>query len=226
MKSENNTEIQENTLQRSIKSEGIIFDLDGTLWSTSDQIVPAWNDVLQRKGLPLITVSQMNSFMGKTPDMIASMMLPDMPHVEAMYVFAECVVEENNYLKTHGGTLYEGLETTLAHLKKNYFLAVVSNCLQDYLNTFLDFHGLRGYFDDCETFGGTRLQKSENIRLVVKRNHLNAAVYVGDTELDRQSAEKAGVPFIWAKYGFGTDVVAQQTINSINELPQVVEKII
>ena len=71
-----------------MKKKGIIFDLDGTLWSTSEQILPAWNDVLRRKNLPLITVEQMNSFMGKTPDMIASMMLPYIPHEEAMYVFA------------------------------------------------------------------------------------------------------------------------------------------
>ena len=64
--------------------KAVIFDLDGTLWSTSEQILPAWNDVLRRKNLPLITVEQMNSFMGKTPDMIASMMLPYIPHEEAM----------------------------------------------------------------------------------------------------------------------------------------------
>ena len=50
-----------------MREKGIIFDLDGTLWSTSAQIVPAWNEVLLRKGLPLITVEQMNSFMGKSP---------------------------------------------------------------------------------------------------------------------------------------------------------------
>ena len=205
-----------------MKKKGIIFDLDGTLWSTSEQILPAWNDVLRRKNLPLITVEQMNSFMGKTPDMIASMMLPDIPHEEAMYVFAECVVEEDNYLKTHGGILYEKLEPTLAELKKDYFLAVVSNCLCDYLDSFLDYHGMRPYFDDCETFGRTHLPKWENIRLVADRNHLDAAVYVGDTELDRQSAEKAGVPFIWAKYGFGHDIAAKYVLNSITELPQVI----
>ncbi len=205
--------------------KGILFDLDGTLWSTSDRIVPAWNQVFDRKGLPTITVEQMNSFMGKTPDMIASMMLPDIPHENAMRVFAECVVEEDQYLAKHGGTLYEGLEAVLAELRKNYFLAVVSNCGVDYLDIFLDFHGLRKYFDDCETYGGTHKQKSENIKLIIERNHLSSAVYVGDTDLDRESAEKAGIPFIWAKYGFGINIATPYSISAITELQDVIEQV-
>ena len=181
-----------------MKNKGIIFDLDGTLWSTSAQIVPVWNQVLDGMGLTPVTMAQMNSFMGKTPDMIASMMLPDMPHSDAMRVFAECV-------------------------GKKYFLAVVSNCGTGYLDIFLDYHKMREVFDDWETFGGTGMQKAENIRLVVQRNGLESAVYVGDTELDKQSAEEADVAFIWAKYGFGNNLSAKYSIGSITELPAVAE---
>lgn len=209
-----------------MREKGIIFDLDGTLWSTSAQIVPAWNEVLFRKGLPLITVEQMNSFMGKTPDMIASMMLPDIAHEKAMRVFAECVVEEDRYLERHGGVLYQGIEEALSALKKRFFLAIVSNCNEEYLDIFLDYHGMRRYFDDCETYGRTHKQKHDNIRLVIERNSLVSAVYVGDTELDQQSAEKAGIPFIWASYGFGKDIAAEHILQSISELPDTITHVL
>ena len=50
----------------------------------------------------------------------------------------------------------------------------------------------------------TGLQKWGNIKLVVERNHLRRPVYVGDTIIDSDAAEKAGVPFLHAGYGFGT----------------------
>lgn len=209
-----------------MKNKGIIFDLDGTLWSTSAQIVPVWNQVLDGMGLTPVTMAQMNSFMGKTPDMIASMMLPDMPHSDAMRVFAECVAEEDRFLASHGGMLYEGVKSTLSALGKKYFLAVVSNCGTGYLDIFLDYHKMREVFDDWETFGGTGMQKAENIRLVVQRNGLESAVYVGDTELDKQSAEEADVAFIWAKYGFGNNLSAKYSIGSITELPAVAGELV
>ena len=63
---------------------------------------------------------------------------------------------------------------------------------------------MEGYFTDWECSGRTGLPKGENIRLVVERNHLQAPVYVGDTRLDYEAAQQAGVPFIHAAYGFGT----------------------
>ena len=59
------------------------------------------------------------------------------------------------------------------------------------------------YITDYECFGDTRLGKDENIALVVKRNNLQKPAYVGDTQGDYEACKKAGVPFIWASYGFG-----------------------
>ena len=47
------------------------------------------------------------------------------------------------------------------------------------------------------------MQKGENIRLVTERNHLDAAVYVGDIQGDYEASRQAGVGFIHAAYGFG-----------------------
>ena len=204
------------------RKKGVIFDLDGTLWNTSARIVPAWNEVLASRGLRQITTEDMNSYMGKTPDGIVSMMLPDLPREEGLAVFADCLTAEDDFLRRHGGILYPALEETLAVLRETYFLGIVSNCHTAYLDNFLDFHGLRHYFDDGETFGGTRKPKAENIRLLMERNSLQSAVYVGDTALDAQSAREAGIPFIFAAYGFGDVPDAMYVAQSFADLPALV----
>ena len=60
------------------------------------------------------------------------------------------------------------------------------------------------FFCDYEEWGRTGKAKSENIRLVMERNHCKKGVYVGDTQKDKDAATDAGIAFIWAAYGFGT----------------------
>ncbi|MBE6861340.1 MAG: HAD family hydrolase [Ruminococcus sp.] len=197
---------------------GIIFDLDGTLWNTSEQVVPAWNIVLTKHKQKNITNYDMNGFMGKTLDTISQLMLPHLPHKQAMDILYECCNEEQVYLSQHGGTLYPDLEKTLHKLSETYQLFIVSNCQSGYLDAFFTAHKLKDYFLDYECNGNTGLPKSENIKLVVSRNNLEYAVYVGDTELDMESAIAAGVPFIFAKYGFGNIDNTTYNIDSISDL--------
>lgn len=56
---------------------------------------------------------------------------------------------------------------------------------------------------DYENPGRTGLSKGENINLIIRRNNLTAPIYVGDTEGDLNAARYAGIPFVYAKYGFG-----------------------
>lgn len=200
---------------------GIIFDLDGTLWDTSKQVLPAWNTVLDKYNRDNISIEDMSIYMGKTLDIIAGLMLPDLPHKQAMDILYECCAEEQVYLSKHGGTLYPDLEMTLQKLAENYQLFVVSNCQAGYLNAFFTAHGLKKYFTDYECNGNTGLPKSENIKLIVKRNDLEKAVYVGDTELDMEATFAAGIPFIFAQYGFGDVIDAQYTINCISDLIKI-----
>ena len=94
---------------------GIIFDLDGILWDTSKQVLPAWNSVLERypELNKKITQSEMNSFFGKTIERIAEIMLPDVDEKKRLSVMEECCKEEQIYLNQHGGNLYPNLEKTL-----------------------------------------------------------------------------------------------------------------
>ena len=111
------------------------------------------------------------------------------------------------------------LEETLEALSQKLPLFIVSNCNAEYIPCFLDAHQLHRYFQDWECIGRTGKQKWENIRLVVERNHLQRPVYVGDTTMDQEAAQKAGVPFLHAAYGFGEVTGAPE----ISQFPQLLE---
>ena len=201
--------------------KAIIFDLDGTLWDSSESCAASWNIILEKHPdiTRRITVDDMHSFMGKTLDKIAPMALPDVPEPRRMEIMRECVRYEQDYIAQHGGVLYPGLRETLEILRLEYLLIIVSNCQDGYIQCFLEYSGLGELFADFESAGGTGLSKGENIRLVIRRNSVDCAVYVGDTQGDLDSADFAGVPFIRAAYGFGTTNRPVPEINSVAELP-------
>ena len=82
------------------------------------------------------------------------------------------------------------------------------------------------YFSDFEMSGRTNLTKGENIKLVMERNGINNALYLGDTIGDQLAAKDAEIPFVFASYGFGTTENPEYTISSFDELPKVAEKIL
>lgn len=207
--------------------KGIIFDLDGTLWNTTETIVPVWNEVLKthKETDKQISVEEMNGYMGKTLDQIAELMLPELQKNNAMSILLECCGVEQKYLKQFGGKLYNKLSETLAELKKDYLLFIVSNCQDGYVQSFLDYHGFNEVFDDFEMSGRTGKSKGENIKMIIERNNLESAIYVGDTEGDKIASDEAEIPFVFAEYGFGNVENSQYSIKEFCELPEVIKNI-
>ena len=207
--------------------KGIIFDMDGTLWDTTPLLHEVWNRVLQKyeetKGRYL-SLEEIRGLMGKTMYEIGQATMPGVPVERQEEIFNGCIDAEDEELLIKGGQLYEGLEETLRLLKPSYHLYIVSNGQENYARNFIDFYGFGDLIEDEETFGRTVLPKSENIKLMVKRNGLDDAVYVGDTRQDETSAREAGVRFIYASYGFGEALEPDETIASPKELPKALER--
>ena len=180
----------------------VIFDLDGTLWDSSVEVLRCWNKVL----LPLdrrITKGEMDRLMGLTPNEIGDVQFPDLPPAERYALTSRCLDAESPYLFDRGARLYPKVRETLLQLKRRYFIGLVSNCTEDYALSFFHAHGLSSLFDDHETAGRTGLGKAENIRLLMQRNGIQEAIYAGDTAKDLAAARDADIPFLYASWGFG-----------------------
>lgn len=207
--------------------QGIIFDMDGTLWDSTEGVAESWNEILKQEKVDRapLTVEDFRGIMGKTMDVIAAKFFPDMPEKERMELLDKCGEYENEYLSEHGAVLYPGVEETFAKLKEKYELYIVSNCQSGYIEAFLYYYKLGKYISDIECYGNNEKQKEDNIALVVSRNALTDAVYVGDIQSDYESSKKAGVAFIHAAYGFGVIEDKVPEIDNLSQLPEVVEKV-
>lgn len=204
----------------------VIFDLDGTLWDSSVQVAESWNILIKKeygyeRGL---TAADISRNMGKTMNAIADDLFGDIPEEERYALARKCEVFENGYITENGGCLFDGVEETLRLLRDaGVRMAVVSNCQEGYVKAFLDSMDMWKYFEDYEEWGRSGLLKADNIKLVMQRNSVDSAVYVGDIQKDSDAAHEAGVPCIWAEYGFGEISDAEAVIKSFDELPDVLK---
>ncbi|WP_046173594.1 HAD family hydrolase [Domibacillus indicus] len=198
--------------------DSIIFDLDGTIWDSIDTVLIAWNSVIKRKLKSELTRKDFENIMGLQMNEISRKLFPELPNKQRQQLVKECGEAEIAFLEKQGGVLYENVENVLKELSQKYKLYIVSNCQEGYIEVFYRYHKLETYFSDFENPGRTGLSKGENINLIMDRNHLSNPVYIGDTEGDLKAARFAGIPFIYAKYGFGQVSEYEQAIDSFEDL--------
>ena len=209
--------------------KGIIFDVDGTLWDSAKPVAESWTLMLERRYPELariITSDDMYRNMGKTIDAIGADLFPGLAPDKRDEVMDACMRYENEYLADHPGVTYPNMKETLAALSREYGLYIVSNCQEGYIEALMAACGIASYISDTECFGATGRPKGDNIRLVMERNGLEKCLYVGDTAMDQEAAGKAGIPFVFASYGFGQASGADAVIGSLVELPQAVKEIL
>ena len=205
------------------QNDWVIFDMDGTLWNTLDVIVECWNYAFSQfpetRGKK-ITQEELMPNMGKTMDQFAAAILPELSLEQAVRVMQVCVEEENLRLSEKGAIIYDGVEEIFPTLVSGgYRIGIVSNCQSGYIDAFLTDYKLGSYVSDTLCWGDDPAGKASNIRTMIRRNHVDSAVYVGDTQGDCRACMQAGVPFIFAAYGFGEVEDDVPLIRSVMELP-------
>lgn len=203
--------------------DGIIFDVDGTLWDSTEVVARSWNQAIrENSNLPAdLTAAKIKSLFGKTMHEITLALFPDSSSEEQMRLGDLCFEYENKLLETEPGILYPGVREAFETLSQKYDLYIVSNCQCGYIELFLKGTNLSSYVKDTLCFGQTGRPKNETIRLLMERNHLEDVCYVGDTMGDYESCIKADVPFVFAEYGFGDVPKAKTRIQNLMDLHRI-----
>ncbi len=206
---------------KALSHDSIIFDMDGTLWDAVDSYCQVWNLSFRQLGKEItIRRQQLLECMGLTLDRIFSRLV-DTAGFDVDEFLERVALNEDKMMPALGGKLYEGVAQGIKELSKEYKLFMVSNCGANGLKNFMTYTALTEYFTDSLTFGETLMGKAENIALIKQRHSLASPVYVGDTQGDCEAAHAAGVPMVFAAYGFGKCQGAEYRADSFTELTRL-----
>lgn len=206
--------------------DGIIFDIDGTLWNSTDTVAESWNQAISEHSDLEIRIdgATLKNLFGLPMNEIYEALFPELSFEEQNRLGDLCFEYENQLLETKPGILYDGVKETLHTLSKKVPLYIVSNCQCGYIEVLLKTTGIGEYIQDHLCFGETHTSKGQTILKLMERNHLKDVVYVGDTLGDSRACTEAGIPFIFAAYGFGEVPDAPNVIHSIRELIPLFDK--
>lgn len=207
-----------------MKAESLIFDIDGTLWDSRALVAEGYNIQLRREGYDqlCVTAEDLLPLFGKVMTEIADVIFEELPPSERYSLMDRCMTTENKYLHDNPCHIgYPGIRQTLEQLVKHHRLFIVSNSQCGYPELCISKLGLTPYISGHLCFGDTGTQKGETIRRLMKTHGITSAVYIGDTQGDLDAARQAGIPFVFAAYGFGTPEEYEAKIQTPEQLLQL-----
>lgn len=203
----------------------VIFDLDGTLLDTLDDLHDSVNYALRTNNFPERTLEEVRSFVGNGIRLLIERSVPDNTSNELINKTFECF---KTYYGEHCNDktrIYPGVLNVLKQLKeRNYKIAVLSNKAQYAVTRLCNI-----YFSDIldDAIGA-----QENVRkkpepdalykCAEKHNiGLNNIIYVGDSDVDILTARNAGVKGIAVSWGFRTkDFLISNNAERIADTPE------
>ena len=188
------------------KFDTVIFDLDGTLLDTLEDLADAVNHALREYDMPERTLAEIRQFVGNGVRRLIELSVPDGSENPA---FEEIFAEFRSYYAAHCNDkthAYNGVLSLLQELKaKGYALAIVSNkpdsAVKELANIY--FEGLIPVAIG-EREGIAKKPAPDTVYQALKELDMprERAVYVGDSEVDVRTAENAKLPCITVLWGF------------------------
>lgn len=184
----------------------IIFDLDGTILDTLEDLTDSTNYALANNQLPMRTQQQVRSFVG---DGIAKLIERAVPGDTATGLVERVLDDFKRYYKLHCADKtrpYDKIEHVFDTLRRRgYKLAVVSN-KADFAVQSLCEQYFPGVFDTVagEREGIRRKPYPDSVMAVMDALHISKekTLYVGDSEVDIRTAQNAGIDEVSVTWGF------------------------
>lgn len=184
----------------------VIFDLDGTLLNTLDDLSDSINAILQSHNFPLRTTNEVKQFLGNGVGPLMRLAAPSSCTDEEVSIYLtefKKHYEKNMDNKTRP---FDGIMEVLIDLHRfNYKMAIVSNKFDDGVKSLV-----KTYF--CNLFP-VAIGESPTVRkkpapdsvlTAIKElgADISGTIYVGDSEVDVITAKNAGIPCIGVTWGF------------------------
>ena len=210
---------------------GILFDLDGTLLDTLEDLYNATNYILRKYGLPERSLEEARRFVGNGARMQITKALPgreDDPPLEQ--VLSEYQDYYNATCKDGTAAPYPGVMEALALLAKEYPIAVVSNkpdpAVRELSRAYFGDIYARGVSEDCP-----RKPAPDMVYKAMEAMGVEKCVYVGDSEVDVATARNAGMPCLTVLWGFRDEEMLRQAgathfCTRAEDMPGMIEQLI
>ena len=183
-----------------------IFDMDGTLLDTLEDIADSTNHTLHCLGYPPVSLEKVRASVGNGAAQLLDRVLPGGREDPA---FEEALKLQNSYYQAHCDIKtrpYDGLVEVLRVMKENGIrMGIVSNKKDEAVNALN-----RKYFGDLipvavgERAGIRRKPAPDSVLEAMRLLGAEASdtIYVGDSEVDYETAVQAGIPCILVSWGF------------------------
>lgn len=209
---------------------GILFDLDGTLLDTLEDLLDATNYALHIHGYPQRTLPEMRRFVGNGAENQIRMSLPAGSTLETVqtvlatykpYYTAHCQIKTKPY---------EGILAALSKLGETYPIAIVSNKPDSAVKALCADY-FPGIYALGEAPGCPRKPAPDMVFQAMKAIGAEKCIYVGDSEVDVLTAKNAEVPCLSVLWGFrdreDMEIVgAEHFCDETTQLVQKIEEII
>ncbi len=205
---------------------GILFDLDGTLLDTLEDLLDATNYALRVHGFPERTLPELRRFVGNGALNQIRLSVPAGTEPETIQRVLDTYKPYYAAYCQNKTRPYAGIPEALAALAQTYPIAIVSN-KPDMAVKPLCARYFPGIFALGETAGVARKPEPDMVWTAMKAIGVDCCVYVGDSEVDILTAKNAGVPCISVTWGFRDrdDLKEAGAITLCHEPKDLIEKI-
>ena len=189
-----------------MKYRTIIFDLDGTLLDTLQDLADAANYALAQHGLPLRSTDEVRRFVGNG---IRTLIARAVPEGTSPIIQEQVFADFNTYYKEHcadNTKPYPGILQLLSELRKQGCQTAIVSNKADYAVQELAKQYFPGLLDAaCGERQGIARKPAPDMLLAVMRQlraEQERTIYIGDSDTDLLTAQNAAVPCIGACWGF------------------------